>query len=308
VSAKGTRVPSTASDSHEESLHLSVVIPCYNGGATIGEQLEALANQRWSKPWEVVIANNGCTDNTLEIVDGYKGRIANLRVVDASKRRGQPYALNVGVEAAASENVAICDADDVVGEGYVAAIGEALEKYDFVACRLDMIKLNPSWLTATRKFPQDTEIQKYSYPPFLAHAGGGTIGLKRRLWLAVGGVDESLPYLHDTDLCWKLQLSGTSLGFVPDAVIHTRLRHTLKGIYGQARSWGEYNVILYKRYQAYGMPKLSRKAGIKAWLQLLRDLPGYRTMDLNRRAQFVWMLAWRVGRLRGSVKNGVFAL
>ncbi len=292
----------------DQKIDLSIVIPCFNGAETIEELLEAIAKQKWSKPWEVIIADNGSTDNTLHVVEAYKSRIQNLRVVDASKRRGQPYALNVGVEAAAGPNVAICDADDVIGEGYVAAIGEALEKHDFVACRLDMKKLNPSWLTAARKFPQDTEVQVYYYPPFMAHAGGGTIGLKKRLWQAVGGVDETLPYLHDTDLCWKLQLSGTPLEFAPEAVIHTRMRHSLRGIYRQACSWGEYNVILYKRYRNHGMPRLSRRAGLAAWLHIFRTLPTYRRMDLAGRAQFIWSLAWRIGRVKGSLKHRVFAL
>jgi glycosyltransferase involved in cell wall biosynthesis len=291
-----------------QGIELSVVIPCFNAAATIRELFEALAEQKWSKPWEVVVVNNGCTDNTLEIVDEYRSRIPNLRVVDASKRKGQPYALNVGVEAAAAPNVAICDADDVVGEGYVAAIGEALEKHDFVACRLDMKKLNPTWLTDGRKFPQDTGLQSYYYPPFMVHAGGGTIGLKRRLWQDVGGVDETLPYLHDTDLCWKLQLAGTTLEFTPAAVIHIRLKQDLTGIFRQARKWGEYNVILYKRYRRYGMPKLSRTAWMKVWLRIARRLLGYRSMNLGQRAEFVWELAWRVGRLEGSVKNRVLAL
>jgi GT2 family glycosyltransferase len=244
----------------------------------------------------------------LEIVDEYQGRIPSLRVVDASKRRGAPHALNVGVRAASGENIASCDADDVVGEGYVQAISETLEKHDFVACRLEMKKLNPGWLTAGRKFPQDTEVQRYSYPPFLAHAGGGTIGVKRRLWEAVGGVDETLPYLYETDFCWKLQLAGTPLVFAPDAIIHIRLRHTLKEIYRQAHSWGEYNVALYKRYRPYGMPKLSRRAGPAAWMEILRRSSKYRQMDRGDRAQFVWALAWRIGRLKGSLKHWVFAL
>jgi glycosyltransferase involved in cell wall biosynthesis len=291
-----------------QKVDLSLVIACLNGGTTIGDLLEALANQNWSKPWEVVIADNGSTDDTLDVVEKYKPRIQNLRVVDASQRRGQPYALNVGVEAAAGESIARCDADDVVGEGYIRAMGEALEKYDFVACRLDMKRLNPDWLIAGREFPQDTEVQKFRYPPYLAHAGGGTIGVKRRLWQAMGGVDETLLYLYDTDFCWRLQLAGTRLEFVPEAIMHIRLRDTLKGTYRQARCWGEDNVALYKRYRPRGMPKLSRKAGLKAWLQILRTLPTYRRMDLAGRAQFIWGLAWRIGRLKASIKHRVFAL
>ena len=291
-----------------QNIDLSLVIPCFNGAATIGELLEALAHQTWSKPWEVIIANNGSTDNTLDIVAKYQGRIPNLRVIDASQRRGAPHALNVGVAAAQGENIASCDADDVVGDGYIEAIGSALEKHDFVACRLDMKRLNPDWLIAGRKFPQDTQIQKYWYPPYLAHAGGGTIGVKRRLWQSLNGVDETLKYLYDTDFCFRLQLAGTPLEFIPEAIIHIRLREGLKAIYRQARCWGEDNVALYKRYRPYGMPKLSRRAGLVAWRHILRTLPKYRRMDFGNRAQFIWGLAWRIGRLKASIKHRVFAL
>src|SRR5262249_43321234 len=104
------------------------------------------------------------------------------------------------------------------------------------------------------------------------------------------------------------ELGGTPLEFTPHAVIHIRLRHNPKEIYRQACAWGEYNVILYKRYLPFGMPKLSPKTGIAAWLTLLRTLPAYFRMDLGGRAQFIWRLAWRIGRLKGSVKQRVFAL
>ena len=67
-------------------MELSVIIPCLNAEATIATQLEALANQHWSKPWEVVVSDNGSTDNSLEIVKSYKDRLPNLRIVDASAR------------------------------------------------------------------------------------------------------------------------------------------------------------------------------------------------------------------------------
>ncbi|HET9225168.1 MAG TPA: glycosyltransferase, partial [Thermoanaerobaculia bacterium] len=43
---------------------LSVVIPCLNAEATLGDQLEALAGQGWSGEWEVIVADNGSTDGS----------------------------------------------------------------------------------------------------------------------------------------------------------------------------------------------------------------------------------------------------
>jgi glycosyltransferase involved in cell wall biosynthesis len=286
-------------------MQLSVIIPCFNGADTIATQLEALARQRWQEPWEVIVADNGSTDGSVAIVNQYQARLPSLRVVDASARRGQPYALNIGAQAATGESLAFSDADDEVGPGWLAAMGEALSRYDFVACRVDTTKLNPAWSHGSRGNFQQNGLIPYRYPPYLPHAGGSTLGVKRAIHIAVGGFDESLPYLHDTDYCWRIQRAGTTLHFVPDAILHYRYRDTLRGIYRQARDWGEYNVILYKRYRPVGMPPLTWKDGIRGWVTLLRQLPSIRSK--MGRAAWLWHCAWRVGRCQACIKHRVVA-
>ena len=87
-------------------------------GATIGAQLEALANQSWPEAWEIT-------------------QLLHLRLVDSSDRPGASHARNVGARAATAPALAFCDADDEVGPGWVAAMGNALVRHDFVACLPD---------------------------------------------------------------------------------------------------------------------------------------------------------------------------
>ncbi|MBA2667969.1 MAG: glycosyltransferase family 2 protein [Trueperaceae bacterium] len=286
-------------------MKLSVVIPCYNAEDTLAEQLDALSGQRWSQPWEVLLVDNRSTDRSLEIAEGFRGRVPNLRIVDASDRQGQPFALNAGAEAAQGASLAFCDADDVVGDGWVAAIGDALDEHDFVACRWDVTRLNTIVVQRSRGNAQVNGLQPYTNPAFLSHAGGGTLGVKRALHLDVGGFDETLPVLHDTDYCWRLQLRGVELHFVPDAVIHVRYRDTLRGVYHQSRSYGAYNVLLYKRYRDRGMPAIDWRRGLEGWIDVLKG-----TVFLYRpSARWTWArrLGWSVGRLEGCLKHRVFA-
>ena len=252
----------------------------------------------------MVIADNGSNDDSLAIVRSYQDRIPNIRIVDASDRRGQPHALNVGAAAAKGEALAFCDADDEVAPGWVAAMGTALSEHDFVACRIDVEKLNPPWIR--RGSSQARGIQPYTYPPYLPHAGGGTLGVKRWLHAAMGGFDESLPYLHDTDLCWRIQLAGTELHFVREAVVHIRQQHTYRGLFRQALNWAEYSVLLYKRYQPQGMPRLSPKQGLVYWGNLVTMVP--RVRSRRQLARWVRELGWRVGRVRGSIKHRVLSI
>jgi GT2 family glycosyltransferase len=287
-------------------MRLSVVIPTFNGGDTIGGQLGALSRQRWGDEWEVVVADNGSTDETRAIVGSYSPRLP-LRIVDASQVPGQPHALNVGARSATGDALLFCDDDDEVGEGWLAAMGRALAQHPFVACRIDPYKLNAPWVVESRGKFQWNGLQQIPYPPFLPHAGGGTLGIWRSLFETMGGFDESLLALHDTFLCLRIQLAGVPLHFVPDALVHVRYRHTFAGIYRQAHTYGEYSTLLYRKSRELGTPPLARpvRDSLIAWYSLLRSLPALRRK--GGLARWVFSLGYRVGRMKGSLKHRVLA-
>ena len=284
----------------------SIIIPCYNSAALLAEQLAALSCQRWDEPWEVIVADNGSTDDPAAVVARFQERLPNLRLIDASARPGAAFARNQGAKAARGEQLSFLDADDVAGEGWLAAIGAALERHDFVASRHDFSRLNPPAVLASRHNSQSEGLQRYISPPYLPHAGGCGLGIKAWLHEAVGGFDESFLCLEDTDYCWRVQLAGYDFAFVPAAVVHYRLRETLRGAAKQAFAYGEYNVKLYRRYRAEGMGAITVWRGLRAWYYLLRSLP--RLFDGRARARTVWSLVWRLGRLYGSLRYRVFAI
>lgn len=287
-------------------MKLSVILPVYNAEDTLGVALQGLARQNWDQPWEVIVADNRSTDSSMTIVARFAEDLPNLRVVDASERQGQPYAMNVGAAAANGVSIAFCDADDEVDAGWVRAIGEALEEHDFVASRMDARRLSsPLALKAKGNNRQQTGLIQYTYVPYLPFAGSGGLGIKRHLHEAIGGFDEAMLYLLDTDYCWRVQLAGTALVFVPEALYHVRHRDDARGLYRQGRNWGEYNVLLLKRYREHGMPAPSWKVGLKLWWRLLLRSPAL--LRPGSREGWLWTLGYRVGQVRGSLKHRFFA-
>ena len=289
-----------------EPLRLSVVIPCLNAEATLGEQLEALAAQEWPGWWEIIVADNGSSDGSRALVERFALDVPRLRWVDAGDRRGQAHARNVGAAAAQGEALLFCDADDVVAPGWVAALGGALKAHEFVASRYEIERLNAPFIAASRGNPQAEGLNPYTYPPFLPHAGGGGLGVRRALHLQIGGFDETLLVLEDTDYCWRIQLAGTPLVFVGEAVVHIRYRQSLDGIFRQTLAYGEQNVAIYRAYRDRGMPRLGWTAGLVRWAKLLLTSP--LLLLPGRRGGWVHQLAWRLGRLRGCLKYRVAAL
>jgi hypothetical protein len=77
-------------------------------------------------------------------------------------------------------------------------------------------------------------------------------------------------------------------------------------MYRQALRWGEGNVLLYKKYQRFGMPKLSRKMSILSWHSQITSL-----FQIHNKAdliKWIWMFGYKIGRLKGSIKFNIFAL
>ncbi|MBW2737464.1 MAG: glycosyltransferase family 2 protein [Deltaproteobacteria bacterium] len=287
---------------------LSVIIPCLKAADTLGVQLDALSKQKWDKPWEVIVADNGSSDDTVKIVEYYQDRFQRLRIVDASDKKGPSHARNVGADASNAELLAFCDADDEVASGWVAAIGESILANDFVASRLEFARLSDSiLLKGKKKWRQKDELIIYNYVPYFFHADTSGLGIKRSIHETIGGFDESMLCCEDCDYCWRAQLTGVVLHFEPNALVHKRHKASRVKRFYQARKWGEYNVLLHKKFRPLGMPKASWKIGARLWWSLLKRFP-QTISHTSQRENWLWQLGYRYGHLHGSIKHCIIVL
>jgi len=285
---------------------LSVVVPVRGRPELLVEQLEALAAQSAREPWETVVADDSDAgdDEVAQVVARFEGRVPGLRRVPAGGK-GAGHARNVGAAAAAGDKLAFLDADDVAAPGWVDAMAAALDRHAVVASRWEFERLNTPETLASRTPAQLDGPQRYRRPPFLDHAGGCGLGVRREAFEAVGGFDERWPLLEDTDLTWRLQLAGYELAFAPDAVVHIRFRSGLAS-FTQAYGYGFYNVRLYKEYLPRGMPRIGPLRSLESLWGLVRSLP--EVFDREKRPRYVRRLGHRLGRLAGSIRFGVWGV
>ena len=224
---------------------LSVVIPAFDAGKTLDSQLDALAAQHVDFAVEVLVCDNGSKDATVGIVRRRQESEPWLRLVDASARRGPAAARNIGAAVARGEMLAFCDADDVVGVGWLAGMHRALGRDEFVSgsweCDLlDGRGASVSWT--------NDSVYTLPYMPWLVGTGAGTMGIRRRLFEQVGGFDERLRTNEDTDLAWRVQLAGHRLVHHPEIVLHVRKRSGLLAVFRQAYAYGVGDELLRHRY------------------------------------------------------------
>lgn len=284
---------------------VSVVMPAYNAAATIGQQLEGLVGQTYQGSWELVVADNGSRDETAVIARRWADQIPRLSVVDAADRPGASHARNVGCRSTGGELMLFCDADDVVDSGWIAAMVAGLRHHPMVGGRIDRTLLNDPVSIAARPGTTTSLLDSFGFLPYPLTAN---CGMRREIWTDLDGFDARYHRgSDDVAFFWRAQLAGYEVGFVPDAVVHYRLRGNIPDMARQYYTYGRTHTMLYRDFAAAGMPRLALTELCREWAWLIRHVP-----DLYRsRAQrAVWMtrLAMRAGRIAGSIHHRVVYL
>ena len=101
----------------EQEISLSLVIPTFNRASLIEQTIKAALDQ--SVPFsEIIVVNDGSTDNTVEVLDKYRDNIRTIHI----ENQGVQVARNVGVRSALTSHVTLCDSDDLLDLKYVSTL------------------------------------------------------------------------------------------------------------------------------------------------------------------------------------------
>ena len=107
-------------------MKLSVIIPAYNAAATLGEALCSVEQQH-VQPFEVVVVNDGSTDETAAVIQSFMDRLPLVCVDQANAGLGA--ARNAGMRAAKGDAWVFLDADDVWGSNKLAHARDYLMRF-----------------------------------------------------------------------------------------------------------------------------------------------------------------------------------
>lgn len=184
-------------------LIISVVIPALNEARYIEKTLKHLMLQTY-KDFEVIVVDNGSTDETSEIARKYGARIIKL------KTPGLALARQTGFKAAKGDIIVSTDADTIADQNWLMKIKKEFDKDQNLVGYGGMPRLYSGPWTAR------LGIRYGMYPLYLLgrifSGGWALIGpnfaVRREAFLKVGGFNTKLVQGEDTDIAQKLQKVG----------------------------------------------------------------------------------------------------
>lgn len=191
---------------------VSVIIPTYNRAKYHRQCIESALSQDYPN-FEVIVVDNGSTDDTLEILAFFGNKIKCLK----EEKRGISAARNKGLRAAQGEFIAFLDSDDFYLPGKLSLSAKQLwEDRSVAMVYTDYILVdskNRPIRTVKKNHPQPekliwTFLEGFSIVP-------STTLLRKKCLEKAGYFDETLKYATDTGLWFRMLKAGYRFGYIP---------------------------------------------------------------------------------------------
>lgn len=225
---------------------ISCIVPVFNGEDYIKETLDSIHAQTY-RPIQVIVADDGSTDGTVDIVERYP-----LEVVYVRQENGGPAsARNLGLSVATGEFVAFLDADDLWHpqklERQIACF-EACPELDYCVAHIQNFWISELEAEAERfkDHPRSKPVPAYTTHALLA---------RRSLFEAIGEFDASLRHCDDTEWFLRAGDHGATGELLPDVLAYRRLHRTNRSRIFSDESRQEYLRLIKSRLDQRRAPE-----------------------------------------------------
>ena len=310
----------------EAQPRISVILSTYNRAHYLSHALKALSEQDCDAPYEVIVVDNACTDNTASVIESWCRKDGRIRMV-SEPRLGLSWGKNAGIRVARAPLLLFTDDDILADPRWIRAYS------DFFFRHNDKLLLAggpcipiphdlgswPSWFgeqsltdVALLNYREERVLTKKEWvwggnmavPAYLFEQFG--------LWdVKVGRKGDARGTFEDTEFQDRLRNAGGVVWFCANAVVHHRVdRKTItpRQIFSTAyargrnefwqeslRSWGELDAVP-KRNLVKCLAILTGKLNLwTLWTMGFRCHPDRSLFELARHA--AWSCGWSLGSL-----------
>ena len=247
---------------------VSVIIPAYNEEKVVVQTISSLLKQRYDGPLEIMLVDDGSSDDTALICEEAYGRHAQVTVY-RKPNGGKASALNYGIQRARHEIVIGLDADTLFDDDTVAELVQPLAdpKVGAVAGNAKVgnrINLVTRWQALEYVTSQNLDRRAFSLLDCITVVPGAVGAWRRSRVIEVGGFKEDT-LAEDQDLTLALRRAGYSVAYADGAIAYTEAPDTLRGLAKQRFRWSFGTLqCTWKHRDAF----FRRKYGSLGWVAL----------------------------------------
>ena len=222
-------------EANKDNPEVSVIIPVYNDPYGLRDTLRSLVFQDFpNDEFEIIVADNGSTDNTKEIAEEFIIKYPDLiRTVTEDKKRGSYAARNKGIKASKGSITAFIDADMTVDKDWLSNVLDSLEEHqaDCLTCRVEVYLKEETLFEKYNKmvaFPIEEYVLKKHYIP------SGCSTIRKEVFSEVRLFDSRLISGGDREFGNRVYRTKYKMYYDSNIVMKHPARTSLRGILSKA--------------------------------------------------------------------------
>ncbi len=196
---------------------VSVIIPTFNGASRIGKCLDALMNQTSSREVEILVINDGSTDDTQSVVARYCG-VSLIHQLNA----GPAAARNRGALSARGSIILFTDDDCVPTAQWVEKMIEPFQDPDLVGTKGTYRTVQESMIARFVQAEYEDRYRPMAWLSRIDFIDTYSAAFRRDRFLEMNGYDTSFPLAcaEDVELSYRMSARGWKMKFVADAIVY----------------------------------------------------------------------------------------
>jgi len=258
--------------------NVSVIVCSYNGARTLRQCLDAVASLDYPN-YEVIVVNDGSTDDTAAIVQNHPVHLIN------QPNKGLSAARNVGLAASNGDIVAFIDDDAFPHRCWLQYLAAAFNCSTHVGIGGPNLPPAGDGLVAECvAVAPGNPLHILLSDETAEHIPGCNMAYRREALLAIDGFDTRFRAAgDDVDLCWRLQDQGWTIGFCPAAVVWHHRRNSIRAYWKQQYGYGKAEAQLDNKW-----PQRCNALGHIGWAGRIYTGAGFSSLLRQRIYHGVW--------------------
>lgn len=233
-------------------VKISVVIPVYNSEKYIRRCVDSVLAQTYQE-WELVLVDDGSTDNSLSILQEYESKDERIKVIHQNNA-GPGIARNIGIQYVSGDYIVFIDSDDIIKKDYFNLLSKKTEDVVFI----DIDQVDENYNMIKREYMSD--FQKLSKDDFLRSQMTGKIpwgGVRKALRTELLKKNQIMFSTHKIGeeaiysfmLLWKAK----TFSFIRGSVYQYVNRVGSQSDLGLTDPWGNVAVALKEKVKDLGL-------------------------------------------------------
>jgi glycosyltransferase involved in cell wall biosynthesis len=207
---------------------ISFIIPCYNCADTVEESVNSIIKGNLEDGDEIILIDDGSTDNTYALLTSYQSRYSFIRVVRHNINKGSAAAgRNSGIDLAGNDLIFCLDSDNILYPGSIKALKSFLQTNHLDAAAFGRIDY---FVESTHKVTEQWNLtEKLSFidalnDPMKTPCGSGNFLYTKAIWKKAGRYNESLGGAYDSEIFGlKILAEGAKFWTLPGtAYLHRK--------------------------------------------------------------------------------------